>query len=660
MLEKVNSTEDLKRLTIKEKEILAEDIRKYIIEVVSKNGGHLASNLGVVELTLALESVFDVNKDKIVWDVGHQTYVHKILNGRKEALKDIRKLKGIAGFPKTKESKTDCFNTGHSSTSISAAMGIAKARDIKKEQHSVVAVIGDGALTGGMALEALNHIGSARTNVIVILNDNEMSISKNIGGVNMLLSKLRARKTYTVSNQSGKKILDKIPVVGPALVKIIRRAKKGIKQLIIPKMFFEDIGFKYLGPIDGHNIEDMELIFKRAKELDEPVLIHVLTKKGKGYEPAELEPDRFHSTSAFDIETGKPKKEKGKDYSKVFGEKLVSLAKRNSKVVAITASMKDGTGLTEFAKSYPDRFFDVGIAEQHAVTFAAGLAKEGLIPFVPIYSSFYQRAYDQVIHDICIQNLHVIMCVDRAGIVGADGETHQGILDLSFFKVIPNITIMAPKDFKELEDMMEFAVKLEGPVVIRYPRGGEAKEKFMTHSYIQYKKCDILTLGSDVTIVAIGNQVSKAMNLYRKLEQCNIKAEVINARFLKPFDKYTILKSISKTKFVVTIEDNSLMGGLGAEVKEIIAEKRVPNIIVRCFGYPDVFVEHGTPQELEEIYKIDEKSIFDYIKNTIKYRKNNEKKEELKENLQNMRKKENYQDIRKREYYKAKERRKDA
>ena len=613
MLERVNDTKDLKKLTEEEKKELAQDIRKYIIEVVSENGGHLASNLGVVELTLALESVFDVNKDKIVWDVGHQTYIHKILNGRKEELKSIRKLNGIAGFPKTKESETDCFNTGHSSTSISAAMGMAKARDIKKEKHSVIAVIGDGALTGGMALEALNHIGSSRTNVIVVLNDNEMSISKNIGGINMLLSKLRARKMYAISNKSGK------------IIKIIQRMKQGIKQLIIPKMFFEDIGFKYLGPIDGHNIEDMELIFKRAKELDEPVLIHVLTKKGKGYKPAEDEPDRFHATSPFDIETGKPKKQKGKDYSKAFGEELVKIAEKNKKVVAITASMKDGTGLTKFAEKYPDRFFDVGIAEQHALTFAAGLAKEGMIPFVPIYSSFYQRAYDQVIHDICIQNLPVIMCVDRAGIVGADGETHQGILDLSFFKVIPNITIMAPKDFKELEDMMNFAITLKKPVVIRYPRGGEAKEKFITHSQIQYKRSDILTIGNDVTIVAIGNQVAKALNVCRKLKEAGINAEVINARFLKPFDKYTVLKSINKTHFVVTIEDNSLVGGLGAEVKELIAERRISNVIVRNFGYPDVFVEHGTPQELEEIYKLDEKSVFNYITNEIKYKKRTNK-----------------------------------
>ena len=414
MLEKISNTEDLKKLNLKEKNILAQEIRKYIIEVVSKNGGHLASNLGVVELTIALHSVFDLPKDKIVWDVGHQSYVHKILTGRKEELKTIRKLNGIAGFPKTCESDTDCFNTGHSSTSISAAMGMAKARDIKHEDNAVVAVIGDGALTGGMALEALNHAGSSRTRMIVVLNDNEMSISKNIGGINMLLSKLRAKKRYTVSNQSGRKVIEKIPLIGKYIVKIVTRAKKSIKQLIIPKMFFEDIGFKYLGPVDGHNIEDLEYLLSRAKELNEPVLIHVITKKGKGYKPAEENPDKFHSTSAFNIETGKPLKEKKKDYSKAFGEKLIEISEKNKNVVAITVAMKDGTGLSEFATKFPERYFDVGIAEQHALTFSAGLAKEGMIPFIPLYSSFYQRGYDQVIHDICIQKLPVIMCVDRA------------------------------------------------------------------------------------------------------------------------------------------------------------------------------------------------------------------------------------------------------
>ena len=621
MLEKINSTEDLKKLTIKEKEELAKDIREYILKIVSENGGHLASNLGVVELTLALESVFDPKNDKIVWDVGHQSYTHKILNGRKEELKNMRKLGGIAGFPKTNESETDCFNTGHSSTSVSAAMGMAKARDLKKENHSVIAVIGDGALTGGMALEALNHIGSSRTNVIVILNDNEMSISKNIGGINMFLSKLRAQKGYSMSNQKVRKVLEKIPFVGKIIVKIIRRLKQGIKQLIIPKMFFEDIGFKYLGPINGHDIEDMELILKKAKQLDEPVLIHVLTKKGKGYEIAENKPDKFHATSPFNLETGEPKKQKQKDYSAIFGEKLVELANKNDKIVAITASMKDGTGLNEFANKFPDRFFDVGIAEQHALTFAAGLAKEGMIPFVPIYSSFYQRAYDQVIHDICMQNLPVIMCVDRAGIVGQDGETHQGILDLSFFKLIPNITIMAPKDFIELKMMMEFAIKLKSPVVIRYPRGGEAKRIFKTHSYITNKKCEILTKGNDVTIIAIGNQVSKAMSIFYKLKQAKINATVINARFLKPIDNYSYIHSIKNTKFVVTIEDNTLVGGLASSINELIAKKHLKDVTIRNFGYPDVFVEHGSVDDLEKKYGLDEESILNSIKTEIEFRR---------------------------------------
>ena len=420
MLEKINSAEDIKKLNTEEKKKLAEEIRKYIIDIVSENGGHLASNLGVVELTIALHSVFDLPKDKIIWDVGHQTYVHKIITGRREKLKTLRQLNGIAGFPKIKESKTDCFDTGHSSTSISIALGMARARDIEKENNSVLAVIGDGALTGGMALEALNDAGCSKTRLTVILNDNEMSISKNIGGVNMLLSKLRTKRTYTKSNVSIKKLVNKIPVVGKPIVKIIQRIKRSIKQLIIPKMFFEDIGFRYLGPVDGHDIEELERMLKISKQLDGPVLIHVLTKKGKGYKIAEENPDRFHATGPFDIKTGNSKKKKEKDYSKVFGDKLVELAKKNNKIVAITAAMKDGTGLSEFAKEFPDRFFDVGIAEQHALGLAAGMAREGIIPVVPIYSSFYQRAYDQVIHDIAIQNLPVIMCVDRAGVVGQD------------------------------------------------------------------------------------------------------------------------------------------------------------------------------------------------------------------------------------------------
>ncbi len=617
MLEKINEPKDLKKLTIKEKEQLAEEIREKLINIVSENGGHLASNLGVVELTIAIESVFDLPKDKVVWDVGHQTYVHKMLTGRQAQMKNIRKLNGIAGFPKTNESKYDSFNTGHSSTSISAAMGMAKARDIKKQNNNVIAVIGDGALTGGMALEALNHVGSSQTKMMVILNDNEMSISKNIGGINMFLSKLRARKAYTVSNKSGKKVIYKIPLVGKKIVKIIQRAKQSMKQLIIPKMFFEDIGFKYLGPVDGHNIEDLEILLSRAKDLEEPVLVHVLTKKGKGYKYAEQNPDRFHAISSFNKEDGTLKKKKEKDYSAVFGEKLINMAEKNEKIVAITAAMKDGTGLNEFSKKFPNRFFDVGIAEQHAVTFAAGLAKEGMVPFVPIYSSFYQRAYDQVIHDVCMQNLPVIMCVDRSGIVGADGETHQGIFDMSFFKIVPNISIMSPKNFKELQDMMEFSVDLKRPVVIRYPRGTEGNEKFENQEKIILGEPEILKDGNDVTIIAIGNQVDKAIKISKELKKQNIMAEVINTRFLKPLNEEKIIKSISKTRFVVTIEDSTIIGGLSSTVNEMIIKNKLENIKLKNFAYPDVFVEHGKVEEIEEKYGLDEISILQFIKSNI-------------------------------------------
>ena len=617
MLEEINSIDDLKKLNIEEKKILAQEIREYIIKIVSKNGGHLASNLGVVELTISLHSIFNVPFDKIIWDVGHQTYTHKILTGRKEKLKTLRTSGGIAGFPKLEESETDCFNTGHSSTSISIALGMAKARDIKKENNSIICVIGDGALTGGMALEALNDAGSSDTKLTVILNDNEMSISKNVGGVNMLLSKLRTKRLYTKSNISVKKIIKKVPVVGAPFVKFVQKAKRSIKQFIIPKMYFEDIGFRYLGPVDGHDIEKLESLLKISKELDGPVLIHVLTKKGKGYKPAEENPDKFHSTSAFEIETGKTLKEKQTDYSKIFGNKLIQLAEKNNKIVAITASMKDGTGLTEFQKKFPNRFFDVGIAEQHAIGFSAGLASNGMIPVVPIYSSFYQRAYDQVIHDVCIQNLPVIMCVDRAGIVGADGETHQGILDLSFFNIIPNLTIMAPKDFKELEDMLEFATKLNKPVVIRYPRGGEGKNVFKENTKIEYGKAEILQEGNDISILAIGKMVDRAIDVCNKLKEDNINAEVINIRFLKPLDKETIINSVKKTKNCITIEDNILLGGLASNVKELLLDNKL-DVNIKTFGYPNKFIKHGSVKDIEKKYGLDTESIYNYVINNFK------------------------------------------
>ncbi len=605
MLEKINSPEDVKKLTLNQKEELAEEIRKYIIEIVSENGGHLASNLGVVELTIALHSIFDVPKDKIVWDVGHQSYVHKIITGRREQLKNIRKLNGIAGFPKTNESECDCFNTGHSSTSISAALGMARARDLQGKNNSVIAVIGDGALTGGMALEALNDAGYSKSKFTVILNDNEMSISPNVGGLNNFLGKLRSKKLYTRTNKLIKKQISTIPIIGKTTVKAIQRIKRSIKQLVIHKMFFEDIGFTYLGPVDGHNIEKLESILTLSKQIDGPVLIHVLTKKGKGYKYAEENPDKFHAIAPFNIETGELKKPKEKDYSKAFGDKLVELASKDERIVAVTASMKNGTGLKEFALKFPKRIFDVGIAEQHAITMAAGMAKEGLIPVVPIYSSFYQRAYDQVIHDVALQNLPVIMCVDRAGCVGADGETHQGLLDMAFFRLVPNLVIMAPKSFKELEKMLEFAVNLNKPVVIRYPRGGvQVPADFEGNNNIELGKAEVLKKGETTTIIAIGKMVARAVKMAQKIEKenTNESVEIINARFLKPLDKTTIQNSIKKTKNVITIEDGTEINGLGTAVKELIAENGLQNVKIETFAYPDKFVQHGKVEELEEMY----------------------------------------------------------
>lgn len=607
ILDRINNPKDLKKLNIKEKEQLAKQIREKIINTVSVTGGHLASNLGVTELTIALHSVFDTPEDKIIWDVGHQTYVHKILTGRKDKMHTLRQLNGISGFPKIKESEYDSFDTGHSSTSISVALGIARARDIQKKNNNVIAVIGDGALTGGMALEALNDAGNSKTKLIVILNDNEMSISKNVGGISQFLTKIRTKKFYKKSNNSIRKTLQKTPKIGNPVIRLARRVKYSLKQLFLPNMFFEDLGFKYLGPVDGHDIERVEWILKLAKKEQEPVLIHIITKKGKGYKPAEENPDKFHSIGSFDIETGNVNKEKKKDYSAVFGQKLVSLAKENPKIVAITAAMADGTGLKEFKQKFPERFFDVGIAEQHAIGLAAGLARAGLNPVVPIYSSFYQRAYDQVIHDICIESLPVVMCVDRAGIVGNDGETHQGLLDLSFFNIIPNLTIMAPKDFKELEDMLEYALSLESPVVIRYPRGAETQNiKFEKHEKIQLAKAEILKEGADISIIAIGKMVEKAIYMAEKFEKEGKQVEIINARFLKPFDEEKILQSIEKTKEVITIEDGSILGGLATKVKELIVENHLQNITLKCYAYPDKFIEHGNVEELEKKYLLNE------------------------------------------------------
>ena len=603
ILEKVNNPKDLKELKIKEKEQLAQELREEVLNIVSKTGGHLASNMGIVELTIALHSVFDTPKDKIVWDVGHQSYVHKMLTGRKDKMNTLRQLDGIAGFPKSKESEYDSFNTGHSSTSISVALGMARARDIKKEDNNVIAVIGDGALTGGMALEALNDAGNSKTRLIIVLNDNEMSISKNVGGLSEFLTKARTKKFYKKSNNFIRKILEKTPKIGNPIIRGARRIKYSLKQLFLPNMFFEDLGFKYLGPVDGHDIERVEWILNLAKKEQEPVVVHVITKKGKGFKPAEENPDRFHATGSFDLETGESTKKKKKDYSKAFGEKLIELAKENDKIVAITAAMKDGTGLKEFKNIYPDRFFDVGIAEQHALSLAAGMAKEGLIPVVPIYSSFYQRAYDQVIHDIAIQKLPVVMCVDRAGAVGNDGETHQGMLDLAFFSIVPNLTVMAPKDFEELGQMLEFAVNLKAPVVIRYPRGGEStKVTFEKHAKIEHGKAEVIKEGKEISIIAIGKMVAKAIEMAKELEEKGNDVEIINARFIKPIDKETILASINKTKNVITLEDGTINGGLATKIKELIVANNLNDIKIKCYAYPDKFIEHGSVEELENRY----------------------------------------------------------
>ena len=614
-LDKINKTNDIKKLNLKEKTELASEIREYLLDTISKTGGHIASNLGVVELTIALESVFDPKKDKIIWDVGHQCYTHKILNGRKKELKTIRQFKGISGFPKVSESPTDTFNTGHSSTSISAAAGIAAARDLNKKDFNVIAVIGDGALTGGMAMEALNHIGSSGMKVLVILNDNEMSISKNIGGINELLTKLRVKKKYIKSNKAGKKIISRIPLIGSMTVRLVKKVKRSIKQMFLPGMYFEEIGFRYLGPVDGHNISDMEYLFSKAKDLEGPTLIHVITTKGKGYEPAEENPDKFHGIGKFDVFTGETIGTKKDDYSKVFGHKLTEMAKKNKKIVAITAAMKDGTGLREFSTYFPKRFYDVGIAEQHALTFAAGLASQGLIPFISIYSSFYQRGYDQVIHDICAQNLPVIMCVDRAGIVGADGVTHQGMFDLSFFKLIPNLVIMAPSNFKDLELMMELAPTLNKPVVIRYPRGGEGTS--YKPKAIKLGKSEIVEEGNDLSIISIGRETSKALDLSNLLKQDNITSDVINVRFLKPLDTKTILNSIEKTKNIVVIEDGTIVGGLCSSIKELIADNKL-EVNAKYYGFPDKFIEHGSIDELEKEYKQDLNTIYNDVIGMIK------------------------------------------
>lgn len=604
----IYSPEDLKEMSIKQLEDLSVEIRGFLIEKVSKTGGHLASNLGVVELTVSLHKVFNTPIDKIVWDVGHQAYIHKILTDRKDKFDTIRKMDGLSGFPKTNESKHDSFNTGHSSTSISAALGIAKARDIKKENYSVIAVIGDGALTGGMAFEALNDAGRSPNNLIVILNDNEMSISKNVGGMSRYLSKIRTEPIYFKVKEDLDLILNKIPAIGKSAVKVLNRAKGTIKYMLMPGIIFEELGFKYLGPIDGHNITELNAVLSRAKTLKGPVFIHVCTQKGKGYSYAEENPHNYHGISPFEIETGETISSSGTSYSEMFGKKLVELAEKDKKVVAITASMPQGTGLDLFAKTFHDRFFDVGIAEQHAVTFAAGLAINGLTPVFAVYSSFLQRAYDQIFHDVALQNLHVVLAIDRAGIVGEDGETHQGIYDLSFLSHIPNMTIMSPCDYKELGEMLEYAVlQHKGPIAIRYPRG-KGQEKLIDSEPIKYGRGVKVRDGNDLTILTVGDMVETSMKTAFMLQKMGISTDVINVRFIKPLDMKLIINSVTKTKRVVIIENNTVVGGMGSYILEMMNQLGV-NVKTKIFGFPDQPIVHGSKNELYVKYKMDPESL---------------------------------------------------
>ena len=613
ILDNINSPADLKKLSYQELEVLSKELRDYVIKVVSENGGHLASNLGVVELTLALHRVFDTPGDKIVWDVGHQSYIHKIITGRRESFKTLRKINGISGFPKREESVYDSFETGHSSTSISAALGMAKARDLAGENYSVAAVIGDGALTGGMAFEALNHAGDFPTNLIVILNDNKMSISHNIGGLSNYLSKLRTEPLYFKMKGRIEAFLHRIPVIGGSMYRGAERLRDWMKYLLVPGVIFEELGFKYFGPINGHDIRKLEDVIKRAKSYNGyPVLIHVVTTKGKGYSIAENKPDIYHGISPFFIENGELKsKNSRKTYSEIFGDTMLKLADKDNKIVAVSAAMAEGTGLSAFASEYKDRFFDVGIAEQHAVTFCAGLASEGFRPVFAVYSTFLQRAYDQIIHDVCMQKLNVVFAIDRAGIVGSDGETHQGVFDITYLRHIPNIRIMSPKDGNELSEMLKMALSLEGPTAIRYPRGKAKKFEF-AHAPLELGKSEVLTEGEDGVIISEGNMVSIALEVCEKLKKAGRNFTLVNARFIKPLDEELLVGLSKKHKLIYTLEDNVVSGGFGSSILELLSRLRA-DVDVRIIGFDDSFIPHGEKEELYSLKKIDSESVFNTI-----------------------------------------------
>ena len=610
VLERMNKPNDIKELSDEELKVLADEIREFLINKISVTGGHLASNLGVVELTMALHRALDLPKDKIIWDVGHQSYTHKLLTGRREGFDELRKYGGMSGFPKRKESECDSFDTGHSSTSISAGLGYAHAREITGEDYKVVSVIGDGALTGGMAYEAMNNAANLKSNFIIVLNDNNMSISENVGGMSSYLAGFRTADAYLGLKNNVMNSLNKIPVYGERVVKHIRKTKSGIKQFLIPGMFFEEMGIMYLGPVDGGDLKAMEKLLKEAMNVDGPVLVHVLTHKGAGYAPAERHPARFHGTEPFQIETGLPVKPRIKaNYTDIFSTVMRKLGDRDDKVVAVTAAMADGTGLKRFHNMFPERFFDVGIAEEHAVTFAAGLAAAGLKPIFAVYSSFLQRAYDQILHDVCIQNLPVVFAIDRAGLVGSDGETHQGIFDISYLSTIPNMTIMAPKNKWELSDMVKYAVDYEAPIAIRYPRG-EAYDGLKEYrAPISLGKSEWIYRESEIVLFALGSMVKIAEKVRDALKEKGYACSLINARFAKPLDEETLRTITTNHKLIVTMEENVINGGMGEHVTEFYGQNEMESVHVLNIAIPDEYVEHGNVDILRKEVGIDAETI---------------------------------------------------
>ncbi|GAB4536305.1 MAG: 1-deoxy-D-xylulose-5-phosphate synthase [Thermodesulfovibrionia bacterium] len=610
MIERIHSPHDLKSLSLEELHQLARELRETIIERVAINGGHLASSLGVVELTIALHYVFDSPRDKIIWDVGHQSYAHKLLTGRFKDFHTLRQYNGLSGFPRVDESPHDAFGTGHSSTSISAGVGIIEARDHRNEDFKVIPVIGDGAMTAGLAFEGLNHAGHLKKDIIVVLNDNEMSISPNVGALSMYLQRIMTGDLYTRFRKETRSILERLPGVGDPMLRIAQMAEDTVKGLFTPGILFEELGFEYVGPVDGHRIELMIETFERFRDFPAPVLIHVITKKGKGYAPAERNPSLFHGIGPFDVKTGAPYQSKRVSYSEVFGEYLVELADDDDRIVAITAAMTEGTGLTEFAKRFPKRFYDVGIAEPHAVTFSAGLAMHGMRPVVAIYSTFLQRAYDEIIHDVCLQNLPVVFAIDRAGIVGEDGPTHHGAFDLSYLRHIPNMVVMAPKDGNELRSMLKTAISYNGPCAIRYPRGSVTDiGEYEYPVNIPIGSAEILRDGRDLLIIAIGGMVLPSINASEALAQSGISAGVINARFVKPLDINLISSLTRDIKYILTVEENSVVGGFGSAVMEGLIESGINDVRIKMLGIPDRFIKHGPQDVLRNELSLDSQGI---------------------------------------------------